>query len=160
MTTEERKRNERIATEVMGWEKNHCSNTDPDYFVWEDENGPCLDAEGEIIESVPNFISDDSTMAMIVEGLLKQGIYVRFQDYVLRAWCELSKAAGPDQEPVWLTASKGDTPHAALIAAVEEMIEEQDAQERIAYAEEQEAEADAVVKEYEALESKESPDAE
>lgn len=95
-------RNERIAEKVLKWKKHDCG------YSW------CK------VDNLPNFISDDSTMAMLVKGLAEHKIDVEFQKReglpylaILTSW-----------DKTWRRSTLSDDSfHAALIAAIENMIE-------------------------------------
>lgn len=95
--------NERIA-EKIGWYPKLTKND-----------------EGETVkEEMPDFINDDKTMAMLVEGLPKVSrTYFEWDGNEEKWTCNIlpDYVLGPTYQNCW---GQADTPHAALIAAIEE----------------------------------------
>ena len=107
-------RNERIATEVLGWHYQEAPKKKTNDFIW---IGWISDKGNH--RHLPNFLTDESTMAMIVEGLLRLGYKVTLIPVGGRRNGTMCEIGGDDA-----LSLHGDTPHAALIAAVEEMLKE------------------------------------
>lgn len=100
-------RNARIAREVLGWERVQEPILSGLWWNTDSEQ-----------QSLPNFVSDDSTMGMLVEGSIKKfGAIEMFENDA--GGCRVQ--IGLDGNAPWFDA---DTSHAALIAAIENWIEE------------------------------------